>query len=265
MTHRPRPVHYRTILEVLNTRPVQFVIGLVFTILGIAMTILFTTLFTTVDSDIPQVDYAQVIERGQPTTATITALTEQTNVTINNVHPTIISYHYSAYGRQVESKFKTLSPDQVSTLKVGDTVPIKYLDTASVITSLEPFAFPTWVFSIFPLIFVVVGLPFVIYLYVFARGQIHLYQYGTVAQAQVVSMTHKTVRTKPRRSQVEIHYQYKAHNGQPLLGSALSSDMTLLNTLKQGDPLKIFVSPEDQTRSTLVPHLEAVRNAWKID
>ena len=73
MTHRPRPVHYRTILEVLNTRPVQFVIGLVFTILGIAMTILFTTLFTTVDSDVPQVDYAQVIARGQPAIGTITS------------------------------------------------------------------------------------------------------------------------------------------------------------------------------------------------
>jgi hypothetical protein len=221
--------------------------------------------FSSFDGGVPKVDYAEVREQGDTTAGVITKIVKQSNVKLNGKYPYIVSYRYSTNGGVSESKFKTLDAHKIDRMNVGDSVQIKYLNDQSIIASLKPADFSMEMFTFFPLIFAFVGLPCLVYLYYFTRSLLYLYKYGTIAKAQVISMTHKINPMIPRTSQLEVHYQYKSDQDETLLGSTMSSDMTLLNTLKQGEIVKIFVSPYDSSKSTLVPRLEAVRNGWVVD
>ncbi len=216
--------------------------------------------------DVPEVDFKNVNDHGEATTATITDIETQYNLTINNQHPSIITYRYTVGGKSNESKFKTLSPDKVNKMEVGDSIAIKHLNGKSIITSLEPFSFPFGMFFTIPFVLLLIGLPCVLLLVHQTRNEMGLLKFGIITDAEVVSMTHKPGLPLSKVGQgVQIHYQYKTSYNKIYLANSFTSDLSMLNTIKQGGVIKIFVSPEDESKSTLISTLEAVRNGWRID
>lgn len=263
MIHEPRPVKFRTIFDTLRIRSVLLHLGIVFSLFGGFSVVMMTTI--QFDDGVSSVDYSYVKEHGRTAVGTITEIVKQDNVRINEQHPYVISYNYILNDTNWESKFKTLDYGKVSHMNVGDTIQVKHLEGESVIPSLEPCYFSLDWFMFFPLGLALTGLTCLGLLVYFTRRQLYLYRFGIVLEAELVSMTYKLNKTISGTSTVEVYYRYQTGHGEPLLRSCRSRDVSLLNTLKQGDCVKIFVSPEDDSKSTMVPNLEVVRNGWKID
>jgi hypothetical protein len=266
MLQEPRKVHYQTIIELIKKRSMLLKMGAIFSLVGIVISLVFLIVFPLLGHDVPEVDYSIINEKGETITGTITNIETQYNVKINNQHPSIISYRYLTDGKSFESKFKTLSPDQVDKMEVGDSIPIKHLNGKSIIISLAPFSFPFGMFFTIPLVFLLIGLPCLLLLIYQIRNEIQLLKFGTITEAEVISMTHKPGLPISKIGHgVQIHYQYKTSYNKTYLANGFTSDLSLLNTIKQGDVIKIFVSSEDESKSTLISRLEAARNSWRID
>jgi hypothetical protein len=262
MNNQPREVKFKTKLAIARRKPVFLILGIVFTLVSIHVIVIIGVIFSSLGSGVPAVDYDKVNTQGKSTSATITDIETQYNVTINNEHPSIIAYTYKKDNQPVASKFETLAADKVGRLKIGDSIDVKYVDNASIITTLPPYKVSS-LFYLIPLAFLLVGIPFLLYAISRIRKEIYLYKYGNVSNAELISME-STKRSKHSLA-LTVYYQYNTTHNQKHLGESLTDDLSIQHTYKQGDTIKIFVSPEDERHSTLIPRLEAVRNNWKID
>lgn len=101
-TREPRQVGLKTIFDLLKQRRTLFAVGLVFTLLPFAFGTILLFVSSLLGSD---VDYDLVNKNGKTTTATVTNIETQSNITINNEHPSIISYTYSKGDEEVESQY----------------------------------------------------------------------------------------------------------------------------------------------------------------
>ena len=259
MIIQAREVTSRTILEVAKRNPALFGLSIGYLTASIIAGSILLAVFS---NDGPKIDYERLSTQGQSTTGIITDIDTQYNITVNNEHPSIISYRYQANGTEVESEFETLAPDKVSRLSVGDSIAIKYLDGQSMIASMESFEFPFELFLLIPGAFLVAGLVIALIVALATRKEITLFKYGKIAKAEVLSITRTRI---GRNESLSINYQYKSDSGQTHITEKRTRDVSLANTLKSGDTIKIFVSPTDESKSTLIPKLEIARNNWRID
>jgi len=265
MIQEPRPVHFRTIIASVKKRPILLRVSAIYLLTPILMILIFGVIFS-VGDDVPVVDHSRVNELGKPTLGTITGIETQYNITINDQHPSVISYTYDVDGNSLKSKFKTLSTDKVNRLHTGDSIDVKYLNGKSTITSLPPFEFPRKILFTILAPFLLIGLICSSYLFIVCRNEIRLYKFGAVVEAEVIAMDYKAGLPIYKMGRgIKLHYQYKTNHSRNYLGKSFTSDVSLLNALKQGDSIKIFVSLEDESKSILIPRLEAIRNNWKTD
>ena len=266
MYREPRPVGVKTIFDLLKQKRTHLTLAIVFTLTPLGIGLIFLSVFTMIDSDVPKVDYEQVSKNGKSTTATITKIATQENMTINNEHPSIISYKYTNGDKEIESQYNALDPDKIGSMSVGDTIEVKYLSDSSIIPGLEHFEFPVGLIWSLLTPLLAVGLIFLVLLYLSVRNKIDLYRHGEVRDAEIVSLTLKRGLPISGIGQgITVHYQYTTTRGQGILGESFSNDYSMLNSRKQGDLVKIFVSPDDESKSCLISKLDAVRNNWKID
>lgn len=241
-------------------------VGLIFTLLPFAIGVILLLVTTLTDSDIPDADYGSVSSSGKLTTATITNIETQSNITINNEHPSIISYKYIKEAVEVNGIYRSLDPDKINRMNIGDTIQVKYLADSSMIVGLDPFRFPFDILLNILIPFLIIGLIMLGFLYVRVRNELILYKYGQVKDAELIAMTPKNGLPISGIGQgITVNYQYKSTIGQSILGESFTSDYTILNSKRQGDIVKIFVSVDNETKSCLIPKLEEIRNNWKID
>lgn len=266
MIRSPRQVGIKTIFDLLKQHRINLTLGIVFTVLPFMMGTIFLIVFSAIDDGVPKVDYAQIDKEGKTASAIITNVDTQENVTVNNEHPAIISYNYFNGEKELEDRFESLDPDRINRMNVGDTIQIKYLANSSIIVGLESFEFPIKLIFYILIPFLFIGIVTLVILFLRVQGQVTLYKYGIVKEAEVISMT---PRTGSRRSSIGqgliVHYQYKTSRGENILGESFTSDYSILNSTKQGDSIKIFVSSDNESKSCLIPKLDTVRNNWKIE
>lgn len=266
MLQQPRPITFRTQVEVVKRHSVFFILGTVFTIMPLLWIIMFAALNLDMDMGAKEVDYDAINANGKQTTATLINIETQENIAINNKHPSILSYTYHSEQGDVESKFRVLAPEQVARMKVGDKIDVKYLGSESIIVGLDQFGSPTKYIYGGITVFLIVGLSFLLYLYVLTRNELKLYRYGKVVDAELISITPRRARAKQRmRPALDVHYQYTTSSGQKILAESWTNDLLMLNEKKHGDLIKVFVSPENEGKSCLIPRLESVRNGWRIE
>jgi hypothetical protein len=265
MMNQPREIHWRTIWEVAKESPFFLRLGATFMFVSIGAFIIFTSIFSQLD-DVPKVDYDKILQEGQSAAGIITAIETQFNLTINGQHPSTISYRYNSDGTEIETKFKTMSPDQVRRLAVGDSIPVKYLHRQSIIVSLPQFEVPYILILSIPLVFFLIGFGLLLHMVYNISTRLNLYKHGKVWKAEVLSVARTQGAPISKSGQgSKLTYQYTGSTGRTYLATAFTSDLLPSNTLKQGDTIKIFVSPTNEAKSALIPRLEAARNYWKVD
>ncbi|MDF1695464.1 MAG: hypothetical protein P1U56_06515 [Saprospiraceae bacterium] len=265
MSNIPRKVPFSTIIKLIKTKPIPTIIGTAFTGISILVFIAFSIFFNPLMSDDSIVDYDLINKQGIATTAIITDIEVQKNISINRVHPYIIYYTYSQDGVKFDSQYRTLSENKAKGLTIGDEIQIKTLEGNSVIQNLKPFRFPTEFLKYIPLVFFLIGLPFLIYAFYTLQKEIMLYKNGRVAKGKIISMIQKkSIPISNAALGVFVQYQYTSRSGHNLTGESFTSDHSILNENEKGDFIPIFISENNEENSTIVPKLESIKNNWNI-
>ena len=260
MSENQRQVSFLTILNLLKWNPIPFFLGLGFTIIPI----LVSMLILSIGNDSPKVDYDLICEKGTETIAQITDIETEHNIEINGVHPSMISYKYLENGSEKNFKFRTLSERKVQNLNIGSEVQIKYLSGKSIIKDLKPFNADFLKFI--PFIFLIIGLPLLLYSTYQIRKQLNLYKNGQIAKGKILSMMPKSGLPISKIGQgIIIHYQYETTKGKSIVEESFTTDFSILNDKKKDDYIPIFISRKNEQKSCIVPKLESLRNNWNIE
>jgi hypothetical protein len=267
MLRQARPVAFQTKFNLLRLRPTPVLLSILFTVFPLFFLFSFAIIFTNDDNGMSNAEFEKINKEGIAIKATIVGIETQENVSINHKHPAIITYKYyvdSVNGHTIEAydRFQTLSPQEVSRLAPGDEIEIKYLDGESIIPSLNPFSFPYWIFYVVFGMMQLVGIIFITITVRYLKKHIALYRYGNVQEAKLISVTQSTTN---RSKTLHVHYQYTTPRGQTIMDGSRSNDYTLMRQTNYGDPIRIFVSPDNDQKSCIVPRLEAARNNWQIE
>jgi hypothetical protein len=265
MKRESRKVSLKTIFDLLKQKPSHLIFGIIFTLIPLLFGIILSFIFSSIDPQSPEIDFDLIDANGVTIQATVNNIEVQDNISINNEHPRLISYSYNNGDRLIDDKFRALDSVNVYKLSVGDTIQIKYFNEQTIIAGLKPYKFPTKEILLIMISFLVIGLTALGLLYWRVRRQLNLFKNGNVTNAEIISMVPTSgLPISGLGQKVTVHYQYQTIDGQKILGKSVTSDYTILTSKKQGDIIKIFVSPNNETESSVFSRLDEIRNHWKI-
>lgn len=210
-------------------------------------------------------DFEKIEQNGTEQIGKITDLRPVNNVTINGEHPLKISYEFLDKGLTKSDKFQTMDLEKTNEMKIGNKIKIKTFENQSKIQNLEPFTFPFYLFYTLPFIFFVLGSIFSLIGLVPALRDYNLYKNGIVKEGTIISLTLNSGLPITNIGQsVLINYYYLSSNGQKIFGKSKTTDFSIMLEKKAEDKINLFVSENDETKSCLIPKLEAMKNNWKI-
>lgn len=261
-----RQVTFLNLITLIKSRRPFSILGIVFLFSSLFI-ILPSILFMTKSFIEPfeKYDFEQIEQNGTEQIAKITDLRPVNNVTINGEHPLRISYEYIEKDVTKTDKFQTMDLDKTNEMKIGNKIKIKTFENQSKIQNLEPFTFPFYVFYILPLIFFILGSIFSFIGLIPALRDYNLYKNGIIKEATLISMVPNSgLPISGIGQSILINYYYEGKNGQKIFGKSKTSDFSIMVEYKVEDKIKVFVSENDETKSCLVPKLEALKNNWKI-
>lgn len=266
MNSTPRKVKFSTILNSLKKKPIPMLIGFLFTLIPLLLVTMLTIIFTSIGNDTPKIDFDLINSKGTEISAEITDIETQNNVTINGVHPTIITYKYSENGKEIKSKYKVLEERKIEKLEIGNNIKIKELNGNSIVKNLKPYSFSTDFFLFFPIPFLIIGLPFLIYSIRNLKKELKLYKFGNVSKGKIVSMIPKSGLPLSNVGQgIIVHYEYDTRNGKKIIGESFTTDFSIMSNKKKDDFIPIFVLAENEKKSCIIPKLQSLRNNWNIE
>jgi hypothetical protein len=267
MYQQPRQVKFKTKFELLKHRPFQTYLGIYligFILLFISFSFFLTNALK--DKTVPDVDYNEISKEGQLTIGHILSIDIKENITDNGEHPAIITYKFTVDGKEIESKYQILAPEKVSQMGIGDEIEIRYLGDESILEGFDSYSFPAHLFGLFPLPFLFIGIALLIPTFTKFKKDLSLYQFGDVRDAELISMTPKSGFIIWNFAQrILVKYRYSTSTEQSIIGESLTTDFSIINEKKQGETIKIFVSRQDESQSTLAPKIESIRNDWRIE
>ena len=261
-----RKVTFSNLITLIKSRRPFSILGIVFVFSSLFI-ILPSILFTTKSIIEPyeKYDFNIIEQNGTEQSAKITDLQPVNNVSINGKHPLRISYEYLEKGVTKSDKFQTMDLDKTNEMKIGSEIKIKNFENQTKIQNLEPFTFPLYLFYILPLIFFILGSIFSLIGLIPALRDYNLYKNGIVKEATLISMVPNSgLPISGIGQSILINYYYEGRNGQKIFGKSKTSDFSIMVEKKVEDKIKVFVSENDETKSCLIPKLEALKNNWKI-
>lgn len=261
-----RPVKFKTKWELFKLTPIRLFLGIYLVIFtSFFFVISFTLTRSFKDKSVPDLDYDQISKEGKTTTGFITEIRPNYNYTINGQNPSIISYEFLINGEKIKSSYQIFEPDRVAEMKIGNEIEVKHIDTKSIISGIEPYEFPAELFFLIPLPFFIIGLILIISIYLKANKTILLYMYGQVKDAELISILPVSSFFPINFSQrIRIRYKYSFNQNEIYFGETQITDFSIVNEKRPGDSIKIFVSTDKLSVSTLIPKLESIRNNWGI-
>lgn len=262
-----RQVGWGVLYNLLKAKRPFAIIGLIFTSLSIfVMLPTILILSSSLNEPYEKYDFDAIQKKGILKDAKIIDIVPLENVTINGLHPDLVSYEYNDNGQMITDKFETLDREITKSFRVGDSVNVLSYNNQSAIKGLEPFSFPFHLFYILPAIFLLIGIPFLLIGLIPALKTFNLYKTGIIKEANVVSIESNggLVAFRGQQPNFLVNYYFPDEFGGKVFGASPTTDYLILNQTKAGDPVKIFVSESDNNKSCLVPGLEAMKYNWSI-
>lgn len=257
-----RKVSFGTQINIIKRQQPFALIGLVFTIISVA--VLIYALIFSIRNDMSKKDYDLINQKGTITTAEVVSGIIHTSVKINNVSPTTIFYKYVDNGKIVTDEFKTISVLSPDFRVAGTQIQIKYYQENSIITGLKPWLFPK-IFIYNAVVFLFIGLPLLWFALKKYRQELHLYQYGKVTKAKIIKVVIKQGLPISKKGEGKIiHYEYQTSKGKTINNQFFATE-TYLKNRHQGDKISIFILKNREEISTVIPKLDSDKNGWNID
>jgi len=262
-----RQVNFWILLNLIKSRGVFAILGIVFTALSLFVFIpLLIILPNALTHPYQKYDFKGIEKNGIDKAAKVTSLQEIYNVTVNGQHPIIIGYEYENNGQSVSDKFETMDLDKINNLAVGSDIKVLVYEKQAMIKGLTSFTFPIQLFYLFPVLFLGFGLPALLSALIPALKTFTLYKNGIVKEAHVisVSLSQSPIGIISNQQKIVVNYYFINDYGTNIYSEATTSDLLILKDKKAGDIIKIFVSEKDENQSCLIPALEAMKNNWDI-
>jgi hypothetical protein len=261
-----RQVNFQILFHLLKGKRSISFIGLLFTSLAIFVFLpMVLILYATLRAPYEKYDFGAITANGVEKNAEILAIDPVNNVSIDGEHPDVISYVFENNGRKISDKFETLDLEKVTNFSKGAKTKILFYQNQTMIKGLKPFAFPVYIFFLFPVLFLLFGLPLLLIGLIPALRIFNLYKTGIVKDAYVISMSPNSgifsIFFKPN---VFVNYYYLDEFKNKVFGESATTDYLILNEKKAEDTIKVFVSETDETKSCLVPKLEAMKYNWDV-
>lgn len=259
-----RQVTKSTLLKLIKSRgPIGFM-GILFTAISVLVIFPITLSLSFIGEPYERYDHDAIMEKGVLATATVISVSGMQNVSVNGRNPQVIAYRYENDGQKKTDRFQTMDLDKLDEIKKGSSISIKVLDGESTVTGLEPFRFPYFLFLVLPLIFLSIGVVFLVIGVVPALKTYRLYKNGDINEAQITAMVPNSgLPITGIGRAVTVDYFYTGKSGSRIYGNSRTNDFSILGEKKAGDTVKIFVSPDDEKLSCLVPRAEAIRFNWE--
>lgn len=262
-----RKVSNWTFIDLLDEKKKFFRLGSVFTLASIFI-MLPGVLFLYSNSFEPyqKYDTEAILSEGTTGRATITNISAIKNITVNGEHPLEITYLYDNDGIELEDRFQTMDFKKTANLKGGSIVNVKFLGNESIITDLESYRyrFPFEFILILPLIFLLVGIAFLIIALLPALKKYKLYRYGIPIDARFIRMTMFSSSPFGNDRMANVDYYY-AIRGKNYFGTCTTKEFLPLSLRTSDDVIKIFVNRDYEEITCYIPKSAIDRNNWKID
>lgn len=180
-----RQVPVRFLFLFLLDRPRALSIGLMLTLLPVGAMALIGWLVASMDGTGP--DFDAILARGVPVRAEVVAREEVSQITIHHKHPVRITYEYEAGGRLRRDMVQTMDEAGYH-LRHGERLEALFWDEDSILPSFSPVTFPRRDIFIVDAIFLVLGLPFLLFASHGALIKWNLYRQGRRLHGEVDSM-----------------------------------------------------------------------------
>ena len=259
----PRNLPFTVFLNFLLDSPRAVISGVFFCIFPLLMAIPFTFLFSSLTNEEP--DFDKVLNLGKDSKGIVLYKDIVSNITINGVNPIKIIYEYEVDGNKIKDSFQTMSVMSVKNWQKGEQIIVRHFDGDSIIPELEPVNFPFWIFLMIPFIFVIIGLPFLIYAVHRALKKKKLYSKGHERTAKIISMAPvgKFIFSF-FKDRFQINYSYTQFNGQEGFGKSTTTDLSLINEKAKGDEVTILFDPNNEHLNCLVDDIIMMKCSQKV-
>jgi hypothetical protein len=262
-----RKVSLKVLFSLMNSKRPFFIIGLILTALSIFILLpLISVLSVTLKEPYEKYDYKEIKKNGTEKLAKITSIRSINNVSDNGQHPMLIAYEYTQQGKNLQDKFQTLGSEELSRLKLNTakTITVLVYKNQSIIKDLKPYSFPIYMFFTIPVVFLCVGILFLLIAFIPAFRIFNLYKTGVIKDAHLVSMEASLQRLPITflRQHFKVHYYYFNQLKNKIFSASTTNDLLALNDKKTGDVVRIFVSEKNDNNTCLVPRLESMKYNW---
>ena len=241
-------------------------LGVLFTALAIFVFLpMVFILSATLRAPYEKYDFGAITANGVEKSAEILAINPVNNVSIDGEHPDVISYVFENNGQKISDKFETLDLEKVTNFSKGTKITILFYQNQTMIKGLKPFAFPVYIFFLFPVLFLLFGLPLLLIGLIPALRIYNLYKTGIIKDAYVISISPSAgIFSRFSQPNLLVNYYYLDEFKNKVFGESATTDYLILNEKKAEDKIRVFVSETDETKSCLMPKLEAMQYNWEV-
>jgi hypothetical protein len=140
-----------------------YTLGIGTLIVGLVSIPLFVLLSTLLKEPYEKYDYDKICAEGYQVNAKIKNIVSKANITINGIHPVVISYEYQNANKteSFSDAFQSLDVKGINLLKTNDSIQVYVLNEQSVIKNIKPFSFSLQYFWFVPFLLITLGAIFV--------------------------------------------------------------------------------------------------------
>lgn len=262
MTNKRR-VGFSVLFNLLKGKKPYGIVGLVLIIISFLFMLFilpFSLVFNGINSDY---NFSAIKKHGTEKNAKIIHIKTVYNISVNEVHPIIISYKYNDNGNMKTDKFETLNSDEVTGLGVDSTVKVLVYNHQSVVKGMEPLLFPNWLFII-PVIPFIAGAALFLIGLIPALKIYNLYKTGIIKEAIITSVGINQNTPALLSTKIPVSYYFLDDQQNQVSGESESTDVIFWMQKKIGDSIKILVSKSDETQTCIVPLTLAAKYNWIV-
>ena len=204
-------------LRFLLDRPRSFSVGLMLTVLPMGTLALIAWLVTSMDGTGP--NFSAMVARGTPVHAQVVSVEPVPDITIDHRNPVRITYRYEADGVPVIDTVQTMDEAGYRLLS-GEGVSALHLNGDSALPDFPPVAFSPWSLALIDGLFLMMGLPFLLYAFHGALVRWRLYRSGAILSGEVDSVA-SALCVPFTATRVQVGYTSVAGDGKVLKGASV--------------------------------------------
>ena len=260
-----RKVDFSVFYSLIKKRPILSMFGLLFTIPLLFLLIPFLILTSNINENSTEVDYETLLKEGFQSKGVIESFETVYDVSIDNEHPTIITYTYVKENETKTDSYQTFAPNKIKKLNKGQEIEVKYSEKGSIIVGFPPYSFPIHIIGLVFIIFPLIGLPFLVILIIKIKKELYLYKKGILNTGIILSISDNVglMFTKYGHS-VTVTYEFEDEGGKTYIGKSRTTTTDLPSAkVRNGDKIDILFLSTRPTKSCIWPEQIAKKKKWR--